>query len=537
MPATIPYNQAHESHTGGSYNSSDRGSSSTSGSQGQKKGVRTPKLPKQSTMNWADLLPPPPANPPPCRSTEEYSLSMDESYDPDMQCPMPPSRMYLQPDELEEEEEMERGPTPPVRGAASSPAAVSYSHQSTATLTPSPQEEMQPMLQDTADSHERRRHAVSPPPPPRPLSPSHTYGYISSPLALDTDGMEEEEEEMLEEEEEGDETDAEVAKMHHHHTHPHSHHPQMHPRRLLLRGLEQTPASSVGDLESSVTGSMINGWGSASEEDNVSSGRSSAVSSSDGSFFTDADFAQAVAAAAEYSGLKMAKYPTQGQEVGGASARKYQMTPLSHRPSSPVSTDSNMSMAAVQRRPPKKQKQHPAGHPGNQRREPYNEDLPPPPIPPPAVLKSPTHPSKAALEGRGVISPKANEGRDKRGGSGGYRPREGSDPRTNSSERRDAQERQKTAHGGKGNRHEGSTANKARQHPGSEDILPYSRPQFPTVNSPRDPSSSSSMSSRGSGGRRRGEGGPGGRRNPADMGLNTTGAFQPGDEDLEMVES
>ncbi|XP_074496613.1 roundabout homolog 1 isoform X9 [Sebastes fasciatus] len=554
MPATIPYNQTHDSHTGGSYNSSDRGSSSTSGSQGQKKGVRTPKLPKQSTMNWADLLPPPPANPPPSRSTEEYSLSMEERWDmsaqtqrhrqpdscePDMQCPMPPSHMYLQPDELEEEEEMERGPTPPVRGAASSPAAVSYSHQSTATLTPSPQEEMQPMLQDAPDSHERRRHTVSPPPPPRPHSPSHTYGYITSPLALDTDGMEEEDEEDIleEEEEEGDETDAEVAKMHYHHTHPHTHphHPQMHPRRLLLRGLEQTPASSMGDLESSVTGSMINGWGSASEEDNVSSGRSSAVSSSDGSFFTDADFAQAVAAAAEYSGLRVAKYPnTLGHEVGGASARKYQINPSGHRPGSPVSTDSSMSMAAVHRRPPKKQKQHPAAHPGNQRREAYNEDLPPPPIPPPAGLKSPTHPSKAVLEGRGVISPKAGEGRDKRGGTGSYRPREGSDTRTSSSERKDAQERQKTAHGGKGNKHEGSTANKARQHAGSEDILPYSRPQFPTVNSPRDPSSSSSMSSRGSGGRRRGEGG---RRNPADMGLNTTGAFQPGDEELEMVES
>lgn len=94
--------------------------------------------------------------------------------------------------------------------------------------------------------------------------------------------------------EDADEADVEVARMH--------------TRRLLLRGLEQTPASSVGDLESSVTGSMINGWGSASEEDNASSGRSSAVSSSDGSFFTDADFAQAVAAAAEYAGLKVAKY-------------------------------------------------------------------------------------------------------------------------------------------------------------------------------------------------------------------------------------
>ncbi|KAM6961030.1 LOW QUALITY PROTEIN: roundabout homolog 1 [Aplochiton taeniatus] len=551
MPATIPYHQAHEGHTGGSYNSSDRGSSSTSGSQGQKKGVRTPKLPKQSTMNWADLLPPPPANPPPCRSTDEYSLPMDESYDPDMQCPMPPSCMYLQPNDLEEEE-IERGPTPPVRGAASSPAAVSYSHQSTATLTPSPQEELVPMLQEVPDSHDRRRHAASPPPPPRPLSPPHTYGYISSPLALDTDGMEEEEEEeeMLEEEEEeeeGDETDAEVAKVHHHHhhhhthPHPHPHHAQMHPRRLLLRGLEQTPASSVGDLESSVTGSMINGWGSASEEDNASSGRSSAVSSSDGSFFTDADFAQAVAAAAEYAGLKVAKYPnTQGQEQGGPAARKYQMTPSSHRPGSPVSTDSNMSTAVVQKRPPKKQKQHPPGPAAHQRREAYPEDLPPPPLPPPAGLKSPTHPSKGGPEGRGMMSPKAGEGRDRRGGSAGYRPREGSDPRTSSSERKEAQERQKTPRGGKGSKPEGVSGNKTRQHPGAEDILPYNRPSFPTVNGPRDgrdPSSSSSMSSRGSGGRRKGEGAPGGRRGPADMGLNTMGAFQPGDEDLEMVES
>lgn len=32
-------------------------------------------------MNWADLLPPPPANPPPSRSTEEYSLSMEDRWD------------------------------------------------------------------------------------------------------------------------------------------------------------------------------------------------------------------------------------------------------------------------------------------------------------------------------------------------------------------------------------------------------------------------------------------------------------------------
>ena len=200
-----------------------------------------------------------------------------------------------------------------------------------------------------------RHHTVSP--PPRPLSPSHTYSYITSPLGLHPDGMaeedemleEEEDEEMMDgEEEEEEDTDAEMAKgghhlSHHHHQHhqqqqqqQHLHHTHPHPhghrghrpqRRLLLRGLEQqqTPASSVGDLESSVTGSMINGWGSASEEDNVSSGRSSAVSSSDGSFFTDADFAQAVAAAAEYAGGKGPKYPNaHGQELAAGASGKSQ---------------------------------------------------------------------------------------------------------------------------------------------------------------------------------------------------------------------
>ncbi|XP_068069559.2 roundabout homolog 1 isoform X1 [Danio rerio] len=537
ISVTIPYNQAQDVLTGETYSSSDRGSS-TSGSQGQKKGGRTTKQAKQNPMNWTELLPPPPVNPPPC---QEYTLVMDDSYDTDLQCPLPPSRMYLQPDELEEEEdevELERGPTPPVRGAASSPAAVSYSHQSTATLTPSPQEEMHPMLQDNPDLHERRRLLVSPPPPPRPLSPPHTYGYISSPLGLDTDGLEEEDDD----EEEGDETDAEVARVHQHHMmHPHQQHlPQ---QRALLRGLEQTPASSTCDLESSVTGSMINGWGSASEEDNASSGRSSAVSSSDGSFFTDADFAQAVAAAAEYAGLRVAKHPGKGHHqlpVSGA-ARKYQNLPAGHRPGSPVSTDSNVSAAPGQRRPLKRQKQHPAAQTGYQRREAYTEDLPPPPIPPPAMLKSPTHPAKTIPEGpRGAMSPRSSsaDGKDRRTGAGGPRVRDGSDTRTSSSERRDGQDVQRGQRTGKNSKQD--EAVKSRQHPGSEDILPYSRPSFPAVHSPRgerDPSSSSSLSSRGSGGRRRGEGPPGARRNPADIGLNTIGAFQTGGDELEMVES
>ena len=84
-------------------------------------------------------------------------LMICSSYDQEMPCPVPPARMYLQQGELEDEED-ERGPTPPVRGAASSPAAVSYSHQSTATLTPSPQEELQPMLQDCPEEVGHGQH-------------------------------------------------------------------------------------------------------------------------------------------------------------------------------------------------------------------------------------------------------------------------------------------------------------------------------------------------------------------------------------------
>ncbi|XP_042313952.1 roundabout homolog 1 isoform X4 [Sceloporus undulatus] len=519
---TIPYNQNYDPNTGGSYNSSDRGSS-TSGSQGHKKGARTPKASKQAGMNWADLLPPPPVHPPPHSNSEEYSLSVNESYDQEIPCPVPPARMYLQQDELEEEDD-ERGPTPPVRGAASSPAAVSYSHQSTATLTPSPQEELQPMLQDCQEEmghlqhpQDRRRQPVSPPPPPRPISPPHTYGYISGPLVsdMDTDAPEEEE----------DEADIEVAKMQN--------------RRLLLRGLEQTPASSVGDLESSVTGSMINGWGSASEDDNISSGRSS-VSSSDGSFFTDADFAQAVAAAAEYAGLKVARRQMQ-DAVGG---RRHYHASHCPRPTSPVSTDSNMSAAVIQKIRPAKKQKHQQGH---LRREVYTDDLPPPPVPPPAI-KSPTTQSKSHLEVRPVMLPKlpSVEPRTERAverKGAGYKGKEGvesrqhSDVRTSSGERRESQEQQSDSklRGSKATRREGTPA---KTHLLQEDILPYCRPTFPISNNTRDPSSSSSMSSRGSGSRQRAEQTNLSRRNIAEMQVfGTYEREEDEEEELQETES
>ena len=53
-------------------------------------------------------------------------------------------------------------------------------------------------------------------------------------------------------------------------------------------------------------GSMVNGWGSASDEDrNFSSHRSSVGSSSDGSIFASGSFAQAVVAAADKAGFRL----------------------------------------------------------------------------------------------------------------------------------------------------------------------------------------------------------------------------------------
>lgn len=67
----------------------------------------------------------------------------------------------------------------------------------------------------------------------------------------------------------------------------------------------------------------------------------------------------------------------------------------------------------------------------------------------------------------------------------------------------------------------------------AEDILPYCRPTFPTSNT-RDPSSSSSMSSRGSGGRQRTEQANLGRRNVAEM--QVFGSFERGEDDEEELQ-
>lgn len=149
-----------------------------------------------------------------------------------------------------------------------------------------------------------------------PLSPTHTYSSIQHDEEEEEGGEEEVDEEVVEEEEaeeEGDgEMDAGLAENHYGRQRSGNERSvQLHPsqHKLLLHGLEQTSAaSSTGDLDRSVAGSMVNSWGSASE-DNISSGRSSVVSTSEGSFFTDGDFNQAVASSRDIMGLRMCRHP------------------------------------------------------------------------------------------------------------------------------------------------------------------------------------------------------------------------------------
>lgn len=142
-----------------------------------------------------------------------------------------------------------------------------------------------------------------------PLSPTHTYSSIQH----DEEDEEEEDEEVAEEEEEGGdgEMDAELTGNRYGRQQSGCKRKvQLQPsqHKLLMHGLEQSSAtSSTGDLDRSVAGSMVNSWGSASE-DNISSGRSSVVSTSEGSFFTDGDFNQAVASSRDIMGLRVCRH-------------------------------------------------------------------------------------------------------------------------------------------------------------------------------------------------------------------------------------
>ncbi|XP_053163013.1 roundabout homolog 2 isoform X14 [Hemicordylus capensis] len=319
------------------YSLPDQSKGNNGGKGGKKKkNKNTSKPQKNNGSNWANIpLPPPPIQPLPGTELEHYGVDQQETgYDSDGWCPPLPVQTYLHQgmeDELEEEDD--RVPTPPVRGVASSPA-ISFGQQSTATLTPSPREEMQPMLQAHLDELTRAYqfdiakqtwHIQSNTQPPQ--TPIPPLGYVSGTLISDL-------ETNIPEDEDEDDIEEEAVEI----TRP-------------LRGLEHTPGSSMDNLESSVTGSLVNGWGSASDEDrNFSSHRSSVGSSSDDSIFTSGSFAQALVAAADKAGFRL-----DGTSLS-RTGKPYSSSQRP-RPTSPFSTDSNTSAAQSQRpRPTKKHK-------------------------------------------------------------------------------------------------------------------------------------------------------------------------------------
>ncbi|XP_037992088.1 roundabout homolog 2 isoform X4 [Motacilla alba alba] len=237
----LPHNQSQDFSTTSSHNSSERSGSLSGGKGGKKKkNKNTAKPQKNNGSTWASVpLPPPPVQPLPGTELEHYGVDQQEAgYDSDGWCPPLPVQTYLHQgmeDELEEDDD--RVPTPPVRGVASSPA-ISFGQQSTATLTPSPREEMQPMLQAHLDELTRAYqfdiakqtwHIQSNTQPPQ--APVPPLGYVSGNLISDL------ETDVPDDDDDEDDIEEETVEI-----------------SRPLRGLEHTPGSSMDNLDSSVTG-------------------------------------------------------------------------------------------------------------------------------------------------------------------------------------------------------------------------------------------------------------------------------------------
>ncbi|XP_063080813.1 roundabout homolog 2 isoform X7 [Cavia porcellus] len=220
------------------YSLPDQNKGNNGGKGGKKKKTKNSSKPqKNNGSTWASVpLPPPPVQPLPGTELEHYAVEEQENgYDSDSWCPPLPVQTYLHQgieDELEEDDD--RVPTPPVRGVASSPA-ISFGQQSTATLTPSPREEMQPMLQAHLDELTRAYqfdiakqawHIQSNNQPPQPPVPP--LGYVSGALISDL------ETDVADDDADDEEEALEIPRP--------------------LRALDQTPGSSMDNLDSSVTG-------------------------------------------------------------------------------------------------------------------------------------------------------------------------------------------------------------------------------------------------------------------------------------------
>ncbi|XP_060028118.1 roundabout homolog 2 isoform X11 [Erinaceus europaeus] len=373
------------------YSLPDQNKGNNGGKGGKKKKSKSSSKPqKNNGSTWANVpLPPPPGQPLPGTELEHYAVEQENGYDSDSWCPPLPVQTYLHQgmeDELEEDDD--RVPTPPVRGVASSPA-ISFGQQSTATLTPSPREEMQPMLQAHLDELTRAYqfdiakqtwHIQSNDQPPQPPVPP--LGYMSGALISDL------ETDVPDDDGDDEEEALEIPRP--------------------LRALEQTPGSSMDNLESSVTGSMVNGWGSASDEEgDFSSHRSSVGSSSDGAIFASGSFAQALVTAADKAGFRL--NGTSLTKTGKAFTSSQRP-----RPTSPFSTDSSTSAAVSQSQRPRPTKKHKGGRMDQQpalphRREGMTDEETLVPYSKPSFPSPGGHSSSGTASSKGSTGPRKTE--------------------------------------------------------------------------------------------------------------------------------
>uniref|UniRef100_UPI003AAF281C roundabout homolog 2-like n=1 Tax=Centroberyx gerrardi TaxID=166262 RepID=UPI003AAF281C len=122
------------------------------GKAGKKKKVKGgTKASKSNGTCWANMpLPPPPMHPLPGTEVDLDRYPPENhggGYDSNSWAPPLSVQTYLHQDEVEEE----RGPTPPLRGRSSSPAAAPFSQPSSSSLSSAHHEEMQSILQAHLD--------------------------------------------------------------------------------------------------------------------------------------------------------------------------------------------------------------------------------------------------------------------------------------------------------------------------------------------------------------------------------------------------
>ncbi|XP_030394308.1 roundabout homolog 4 isoform X2 [Gopherus evgoodei] len=214
-------------------------------------------LQSRGSLHRTGTLPPPPAPPTP-QSPQGQGMQPESRDGGEAARPFPAGE--LQQSTENALRSVLPSPALPYRRLAAASPAPSLGDDGEAVLTP---DQVAAYLELSVEAECQRPRQES------SFSPPHTYGYICGPLLSELGAGPAPKED--------NDPDAEGGGC------------QSMP---FLRRYCRTPSSS------SLGGSLLNGWGSVSEE-NFTSTRCSLVSSSDGSFLVDANFAQALAVAVD----------------------------------------------------------------------------------------------------------------------------------------------------------------------------------------------------------------------------------------------